>query len=221
MRSLLCALALLVPTVATAEVADDRVPGTRPYLVDATIGFRSGETMGWNARLFAGGVPWGNLVPSRRDRSVYLALGGQAGAGRLALTQRRTTWSVGPEVRTGIAWGGRSRLLAHAYVAVSPMVVHIESDPMLPGSDYRAGLRVAMGLSAPAIRRGSLSAAAAIITKEEHYDYGSASSSVASYALIGRTFLGIAALVFPDTVELTYERTAGNEWTGIAVGYSL
>ena len=227
MRTFLVTL-LYVAALADRASADDYAdPGTRPFMVDATLGFRAGQTSGWNARLYVGVVPWGDLVPSRSDRAVYLGVGVQTGRGRLYVTESsdmrsRATWTVGPEIRTGVAWGGADQLKAHGYVALSPMWMHVEEDAALTDRGHHLGLRIAMGFSAPIVRHRSFGAAGGGFSDDPvGGNFGSASSSIGEYQLFAAIVGAVLILVIPDTIELTYERASGVERTGLALGYSL
>lgn len=227
MHSRLPFLVGLALVAATAPAHADERPapsGTRSYLVDAAMGVRRGEqTLGWNARFFGGAVPWRNLVPSRTDRSMYLAIGMQAGLGRIEAGDKAMvpTFNLGPEARLGLAWGTPHRLDAHGYLAVSPMWTHIDRRDAMPAS-HHVGVRVAMGITIPRLRRASVLGFSHVFDEgDDPPDFGSASGPMSDYALLFRLAGAVVLFFVPDAIELTYERTAGMELTGVALGYSL
>jgi hypothetical protein len=225
MRPLASLLLLLAATLVFAPhaSADDVLgeeanPGTRPYMIDVTVGQRAGDVSGWNARIYGGWVP----LSTRTDSSFYIGTGVQAAFGALQPpdTWARSTKSIGPEVRAGVAWGGRDRLIAHLYLSVSPQWVSVDRHPMLLDGGQHLGTRAALGISAPGLRRATPRAAAKMFDIETG-DYGSASSSMAETQYMFAAFIAVAIMLVPDTLEVTYERTDGVERTGLALGYSI
>ena len=130
----------------------------------------------------------------------------------------RGTWTAGPEVRTGVAWGGRDHLDAHAYVALSPMVMHVEDDLALEDCGYHAGVRGhgperAEAAARDVAPRPALRARACRL----RIGVGRHGYQQLMFSALGAVFV----FFFPDTVEVTYERASGIERCCAAVGYSL
>lgn len=218
MRALLFLAAIATPHIALADE-------TRPYQIDVVGSWRSGEVSGWNMRLFAGYVPWTNLAPSRTDRAAYVGVGLHAAWGQLHVDRMGTSWldtfSLGPTLRAGFAWGDRpGQLSRHGYVSITPLWSYVVPDPMLRDRGNHPGVRVAMGLSAPSWRPWVVRNAAKLLDPPKS-DFGSASGSMGTFLYIPQ-FLGfVGSLLVPDTVEVAYERAAGVERISVGLGYSL
>ena len=217
----------LVMVLATAASrADPGVPqrGTRRWMLDATVGPRRGDASGMNARLSVAWVPFGDLSPSRSDRTWYVSVGGMVAGGSLDARGPDPRWGtfiLAPEVRTGVALGDLARLDAHVYLSGS--VGWLRATPDGGARSNHVAMRLAAGLSMPGFRRATPRLAGAQFKPSEPDPVSpDASRAGADFIkLMVSVPLAIGVLIIPDTIEVTWERAAGLEFTGIAWGYSL
>lgn len=223
-RWVLCMTVAQLQMVGSAAAEEDDGPrGTRPYQADAVLSWRRHDEGGWSGRLVLAWVPYGDLVPSRRDRTAYLAFGLHVGGDRIEHQSRGPTspvyaWNAGPVVRVGLAWGSRKDLKVHAYLSVAPLLTRVPDDTTVRDRAWHGGARVAMGISVPGTRRNI---GERLDEHREGREEIMPTSSSADLAPFGDLLLVLGAVFMPDTLEFGYFRVGGVEYTTIGAGYSL
>lgn len=211
-------LALAAPAAAGPRA------GMRAWTLDATVGPRYGDATGSNARLSVAWVPWRDLSPSRTDRSWYVSVGAMGAMGGLryrsatGVTNERTL-TLAPELRTGIALRGTliddeldDEFLAYLYLSAS--VGWMRSTTAADDVHDHVATRFAAGLSLPMKRHAVMDASPPRFEASDDHR-GEALITLCHYA--GALF----GLLLPDTIEITWERADGREYTGLAWGYAL
>ena len=219
--------ALLVLALAAPVSADSR-HDVRAWLLDGTVGPRRGEASGVNARLSLSWVPFRDLASSRDDRRWYLSVGALGAVGDLRYrtasgVNEDGTFTLAPEVRTGIAvldpvFDGK--FAAYLYLSASAGWLRAAT----AGADvhHHVTTRLAAGLSLPLKRHVALD----MMGSHPRSESSDASDDHRYEGLLvlgdlGNMAAGLFWLILPDTIEITWERADGREYTGVAWGYSL
>ncbi|MEZ4400719.1 MAG: hypothetical protein R3B06_11910 [Kofleriaceae bacterium] len=220
-------------TLAFASpAAADRHEGMRPWTIDGTIGPRFGQAGGQNLRLSAAWVPWRNLTPARNDRAWYASVGALGAIGGLyhrtvtGETREKTT-TLAPEIRTGIALyddnddHDNDQFLFYLYLSASVGWLRSSADEgnRVDRVDHHLTTRLAAGVSIPVLRRAALE----MITKgpDDDDNYDDNVLTLQPFQYLGHIAAGLFWLLAPNTIEITWERANGLEYTGVAFGYAL